>query len=86
MPEQHGHILQNLSMDFDDEYGLQITDENEYSFPLLPDRVNWSTIDIDAPYSRCSVLDSLVPFTYTFTPICSQCVYIHNFLESVRNP
>ena len=51
MSEQHGHILQNLLMNFDDEYGLLKTHENEYCFPLLPDRFNWSTIDIDA----CSI-------------------------------
>ena len=86
MTEEHGNILRDILMDFDDEYGLQITHENEHSFPLLPDRFNWSTVDIDAPYSRCSVCDSLVLFTHVFITICSQCAYIRDFLESIHNP
>lgn len=60
---EHGNILHDILIDIDDEYGLQITHENEHSFPLLSDRFNWSTIDIDAPYSICSV----IPWSHLLT-------------------
>ena len=84
--EQGSHILEDILTHFDDEHGLNITNENNYSFPLLPDRFNWSTVDIDAPYSRCSVCDALIPFPHIYTQICSQCAYISDFLDSICNP
>ena len=79
---QQGHILQQILIPFDDEYGLQITSENDYCFPLLPDRLNWSTVDIDAPYNRCSVCDLQIEFPQL---IYSQCTYIRDFIESINN-
>ena len=78
--QEQGHTLQSILMSFDDEYGLQITNETDYSFPLLSDRLNWSTVDIDAPYSRCSVCDIQIDFPLS---ICSQCAYIKDFLDSI---
>ena len=79
---QQGHILQEILMPFDDEYGLQITNENDYNFPFLCDRLNWSTVDIDTPYSSCSVCDIQINLSLS---ICSQCAYIRDYLESIRD-
>jgi hypothetical protein len=68
-------MLQDLLSHFDDEHCLNIAHENDYSFPLLPDRFN-CTVDIDAFYSRCSFCDALIPFTYTVTQICSVCLHL----------
>ena len=79
---QQGHILQQILTPFDDEYGLQVTSESDYCFPLLSDRYNWNTVDIDAPYNRCSICDLQIEFPQS---MCSQCIYIREFLESLNN-
>ena len=49
------NTLQDILTPFDDEYGLQIASESDYHFPLLSDRLNWNTVDIDASYIRLQV-------------------------------
>ena len=74
--------LEDILTPFDDEYGLQIAHESDYHFPLLPDRLNWNTVDIDAPYNRCTICDLQIHFPLS---LCSQCTFIREFLDSINN-
>jgi hypothetical protein len=78
-----GNILQQILTPLqDDEYGLQIANESDYSVPLLSDTFNWSIIDLDAPYNRCTMCDLQIDFPLSF---CSQCTFIKDFLDSINN-
>ena len=60
-------------------YAMQITSEDEHCcIPPLDDSLNWSTVDIDAPYHLCSVCELSV---VQDTQICSTCTYVQAFLD-----
>ena len=79
-----GYQMQEIMESFDDSYGMQIASENECCNEPLHDSLNWSTIDIDAPYHLCSVCElSIVEDCHT--GICSTCAYIQSFLQLDSN-
>ena len=67
---QEGHQIMGL---FYDSYGMQIVNEDEHCIPPLHDSLNWSTVDIDAPYHVCSMCELYV---VQDTQICSTCTYV----------
>ena len=69
------HIIQPL----DDSYGFQIASDDDNPSKLLHDNLNWSTIDIDAPYHLCSVCELAV--VTDSNEICLICTYVRGFLD-----
>lgn len=77
---QLGHMLQLIFASFDDDlHGLQITSE-DYSIPFLTDTLNWSTVNIDAPYNRCTVCEVQIDYPLS---TCSQCTHIQEILANI---
>ena len=73
------HTLLNA---YDDNvYGVYIVAEDN-TFPLLPDNTNWSTVDLDAPYTRCTICCIEIDFP---SEICSQCTQIQAVLSSIHS-
>ena len=58
-------------------YGVHIVAEDN-TYPLLDDTTNWSTVDLDAPYTRCTVCDVEIDYP---NEICSQCMQIQKVLS-----
>ena len=67
---------------YDDGYGMQIVNENEDYIPILHDSLNWSMVDIDAPYHLCCVCELSLAQD---TQICSTCTYVRSFLDDDNN-
>ena len=68
---QEGYEMQHIIEPLDDGYGFQIASEDDNPSELLHDNLNWSTIDIDAPYHLCSVCELAV--VTDSNEICSIC-------------
>lgn len=79
---QQGDILQEMLTPFQDEYELQIASESDCSFPVLSDTLNWNTVDLDAPYNRCTICDLQIDFPLS---LCSQCTFIREFLDNINS-
>ena len=79
---QQGLRLRQILMYFDNEYcSFQITSEGDLSLPLLPESLNWGTVDIDAPYSRFTICDIQINHPLT---LCPQCTQIQEILGSIN--
>ena len=61
--------VSNLLHSYDDPvYGVNIESEPHLTtVHVLPDSQNWSTIDIDHPYSRCINCDEVIIHSPTIT-------------------
>ena len=64
---------------YDDYYGLNI--QEGFAISLLNDHDNWSTVDLDAPYTQCTNCDMSLEFDDTsISQLCQQCsqnMYYH---------
>ena len=80
--------LEKILQQYDDNrYGIHITNDSPPHL-TLSDSANWSTIDLDDPYTTCS--NCHIPMEYSCDPeesqpplLCSQCTYIQDFLSSI---
>ena len=75
---QEGQQMQQIMQSFDDDYGMQIASENDHCIPHVHDSMNWSIVNIDAPYHLCSVCELAV---VDDAEICSTCTYVQAFLD-----
>ena len=65
----------SLLQSYDDPlYGVQIqSEQTSVKSPMLTEAKNWSTVDIDQPYSECTICgQTIYPIPYSIT-CCSSC-------------
>ena len=75
--------MQQIMESFDDGYGMQIASEDDCCIPCLHESLNWSTVDIDAPYRLCSICKLAV--LYDNENICIACTYVQAFLDDTHD-
>ena len=79
-PNQGQHMYKLLNV-YDDYYGLNIQQEG-FAISLLNDHDNWSTVDLDAPYTQCTNCDISLEFDDTsISQLCQQCSHIKYVLS-----
>ena len=72
---QEGHEMQQIMDRFDDGYGLHIASEDDCYIPHVHESLNWSTVDVDAPYCLCSICELAV------VDNSEVCLYVRAFLD-----
>ena len=79
-PQQHQHIYKIFNV-YDDYYGININQEG-FTTTLINDHDNWSTVDLDAPYTRCTICDMAVELD-DISPnlLCEHCSLIQCHLS-----
>ena len=74
----------SLLQSYDDPvYGIHI--ESEPTSPMLTETVNWSTADIDKPYSECTICGQTIQPIPQSTTRCSSCNEVQNYNESDKD-
>ena len=81
-PQQQKSMCQLLNT-YDDYYGVSINQEG-FTYASLSDRDNWSTVDLDAPYTRCTNCHLSFEFgEISPSYLCQQCSHIQDVLSSI---
>lgn len=79
---QQGQKMYELLNVYDDYYGININQEG-FTVTLLNDHDNWSTVDLDAPYTRCTNCDIALEVSDIYpNQLCQICSYIQSYFSS----